>query len=161
MFMSDLVGNPKDRFLHDAAHMQVYHEFKSSSTVLKSLCKKGAPYRIMSYEAYKQQLQWNTKMVYRRTYSNEKATPGHEGVQVGRHERQSSQEQRRVSNHTMSTVEPSMAGKHERQGSEEEKKVSDVTPGKKSDVTPGKLKRPLSQENGEPQTKKLKVSDEV
>ena len=91
-------------------------------------------------------------MVYRRAHSNEKATPGHEGVQVGRHERQSSQEQRKVSNHTMSTTETAMAGKHERQGSEEEKKVSDVTP--------GKLKRPLSQENGEPQTKKLKVSDE-
>ena len=138
-----------DTYLEQFVRILIWNYFIS---VLKSLCKKGASYRIMSYEAYKQQLQWNTKMVYRRAYSND-TTSGRDNTQAGKHERQLSQEQRKVSNHTVVTVETPMAGKHERQGSQEEKTTTVVTP--------GKLKRPLSQENGEPQTKKLKVSDEV
>ena len=72
---------------------------------------------------------------------------------VGKHERQLSQEQKNVSNDKSTGESGKKAVKHERQGSEEEKIVSEITP--------GKLKRPHSQENGEPQTKKLKKSDEV
>ena len=67
---------------------------------------------------------------------------------VGKHGRQLSHEQKNVSNE--SGKKPV---KHERQGSEEEQMVTEITP--------GKLKRPHSQENGEPQTKKLKKFDEV
>ena len=84
----------------------------------------------MSYEAYKQQLQFHTKMVYRRTTSNGTTASG--------------------------AVSNTQAGKHERQGSEEEKKISPNISESQS-----KLKRPLSQDNDEPHTKKLKITNTV
>lgn len=60
----------------------------------------------MSYDAYKQQLQFNSKMVYRRAYSN-----GGDATAVG---------------YTTSI----QAGKRERQQSPEDQKSSDETPGK-------------------------------
>ena len=97
--------------------------------VLKTLCKKGAAYRLMSYDGYKQQLHWHSKMVYRRSHSN--------------------------GTDTTPTVNNTLPGKHERQGSEEDSKISQPdTAGSQ-----GKLKRPLSHDSNGGQIKKLKGSD--
>lgn len=109
-----------------SAYVALYNR-AGADLVLKALCQKGAAYRIMSYQTYKQQVKWNTKMVYKRAHSNGSDTP------------------------TAGNI--TQAGSHEQQGSEKERRMSDQTP--------GKIKRSLSQENDEPQNKKLKVTDTV